>query len=815
MGCGESKLPRGCESASPAVMLCRGRSELLAEAIARRYALASAHRAYAASLSATGAALCDFLRAAHDAAPPPGGADDVPRDGDDADSHAVSPAAVAPPQSPDDASEEGEEVDGGGHIRFPSSSEDEGDEASGDVGGDAESKSDDEGEEASGDVGGDAESTSDAGADAEPPLPQPVAPAPGPLQPPVQMAPPYEYDPAGYPPPPYSSYGPAYGYGSYGGGYGYGYGGADMAGYGQGLYSYNISYARSQPPLPSSTSLEQLPQGTDATVSYYQHQYPYHGEAVVPSSHYGGLYHSSFYPYPSPVPEASSGHLLAAPPTPSPPRVPTTWGFLDPFDALDSYYQDHPVGPAAHAAASRSSDDVGEEDDDDIPELEDEESGEIVRDDAHAGDECTVVNATFVGAGEDGSGSGEEEEAEGHIEFRSNMVEGVIEGEESVVEVDEQLDDSGVSDAELPAVPETEKTCNEVAQEIRLQFDRASKAAGDLCKMMEVDKVPYCKKKNGSPGLKVPSLMICGQPSRGKVLIMQSEEEKAMESGNPSSSLQKLHIWEKKLLKEVKAMEKIRGLYDNKHKEQKKLYYSGAEAHKLEPLEISVKKLSIKVTIATQIVNNISKNINKLRDEELWPQTHEMVKGFMQMWHTISECHQIQCHVLSHAKDIDSTVAAARFNGDDMDLIKHLEVHLLDLTFNLARWFNAQKSYAIYLNEWLKKGIEYVPKVTDDGVPPFSPGRLGAPPIFSIYNNWAISIGRISEAEVVGAMQALASNILALWERQMAGASSCEALVAEAGLQSRMAKVFEEMERLAASCENAYKDVYLRAEQEE
>ncbi|CAO2207539.1 unnamed protein product [Urochloa humidicola] len=750
MGCGESKLPRG-ESASPAVALCRGRSELLAEAIARRYALAGAHRAYAASLSATGAALRDFLRAAHDAAAPP-------RDGDDdadSDDDAVSPAAAAPPQSE-------EEVDGGGHIRFPSSSDEEGEQASGDVGGDA------------------AESTSDA--DAEPPFPrpesehlQPVAPAPWPSQPPLQMVPPYD---PGYPPPPYSS--------------------------------YNISYARSQPPPPASASFEQLPQATDATtVSYYHYQY--HGDAAVPSSDYGGSYYS--YPYPYPPPPAPSGHL-PAPPTPSPPRMPTTWGFLDPFDALDSYYQEHPA--AAHAApapSGRSSDDAGEEDDDgDVPELEDEESGEIVRDDdAHAGDECTAgVNATtFASASEDGSG--EEEEGEGHIEFRSSTVEGVEE-EESVVEVEERLDDSGVVD-EMPAVPA--KTCNEVAQEIRLQFDRASKAAGDLCKMLEVDKVAYCKKKSGSSGLKVPSMMICGQPSRGKTMIMQFEEEKAMESGNLSSSLQKLHIWEKKLLKEVKAMEKIRGLYDHKHKEQKKLYYSGAEAHKLEPVELCVKKLSTKVTIAIKIVNNISKNINKLRDEELWPQTHEMVKGFMQMWHTISECHQMQCHVLFHAKDIDSTVIAARFNEDDIDLIKHLEVQLLDLTANLARWFNAQKSYAIYLNEWLKKGIEYVPEVTDDGVPPFSPGRLGAPPIFSIFDNWAVSIGRISDAEVAGAMQALASNVLRLWEKQTTGVSSFEAPLAEVGLQSCMTRAFEEMERLAAACENAYNDVYLRTEEEE
>ncbi|RLN05136.1 hypothetical protein C2845_PM13G25170 [Panicum miliaceum] len=200
----------------------------------------------------------------------------------------------------------------------------------------------------------------------------------------------------------------------------------------------------------------------------------------------------------------------------------------------------------------------------------------------------------------------------------------------------------------------------------------------------------------------VPSMMICGQPSKAKA-IMQFEEEKAMECGNLSSSLQKLYIWEKKLLKEVKATEKIQMLYEQKHKEQKKLYYGGAEAHKLEAIEICVKK-------------------------------------FMQMWHTMSECHQMQWHALSHAKNMDSIMAPEGFNEDHIDLFKNLELQLLDMTANLAQWLNAQKSYAGYFNEWLKKGIEYEPEVTDDRVPPFSPGRLGAPPIFTIYNNWAVSM---------------------------------------------------------------------------
>uniref|UniRef100_A0A0E0QU17 DUF630 domain-containing protein n=1 Tax=Oryza rufipogon TaxID=4529 RepID=A0A0E0QU17_ORYRU len=45
-----------------AVALCRDRAPLLADAIRHRYALADAHRAYAASLRDAAAALHDFLR---------------------------------------------------------------------------------------------------------------------------------------------------------------------------------------------------------------------------------------------------------------------------------------------------------------------------------------------------------------------------------------------------------------------------------------------------------------------------------------------------------------------------------------------------------------------------------------------------------------------------------------------------------------------------------------------------------------------------------------------------------------------------------
>jgi hypothetical protein len=38
---------------------------------------------------------------------------------------------------------------------------------------------------------------------------------------------------------------------------------------------------------------------------------------------------------------------------------------------------------------------------------------------------------------------------------------------------------------------------------------------------------------------------------------------------------------------------------------------------------------------------------------------------------------------------MDSNMAAARFSEDHIDLIKHLELQLLDMIANFAKWLNA------------------------------------------------------------------------------------------------------------------------------
>lgn len=637
---------------------------------------------------------------------------------------------------------------------------------------------------------------------------------------------------------------------------------------------FNTSYARGQPP-PPSMAYEQRPQPTDARVQYYgdggaQPPPPgYGGYASPPQGStsynqyaYGG-YYGGAAPPPAGMP-SSSREEVAPPPPPSPPRV-STWDFLNPFETYGSYYE-QPAPAQAPYTPSRSSKDVREEEG--IPDLEDEDM-EVVKE--AYGDEKHPTKG-YAGKGkaakEEGRSSNGDEMPRESKSSEASSSGSSLEHDVHVVEksvVGEQVQRSEARQhvAGLPPAG-SEKTYvddNEVVLEIKTQFERASNSAGEVSKMLEVGKMPYYQK---SSGFKVSAMMICGIPTMEEEFL-RFEEDKAMGCGNLSSTLQKLYMWERKLLQEVKAEEDERLKYDRKREELKMLDEKGAEAEKIMATEKEIRKLSTRISIAIQVVNTISGKISKLRDEELWPQTCELIQGLMRMWDIMLECHQIQLHAISQAKNIDSMINAARFGEAHMDLIKSLELQLLDWTTCFAAWVTAQKSYVRTLNEWLLKGVIYTPEETDDGVPPFSPGRLGGPPIFIICNNWAAGVGRISEKEVVKAMQAFASNVFQIWERhrseqrqgmmankgmdrdlrvmerdeqamrkaleaqnkklvlvsdQTGVSLSAQALhdggppAENSSLQLGLRNIFEAMETFTTASANTYKELHLRAEEE-
>ncbi|XP_030498311.2 protein ALTERED PHOSPHATE STARVATION RESPONSE 1 [Cannabis sativa] len=275
----------------------------------------------------------------------------------------------------------------------------------------------------------------------------------------------------------------------------------------------------------------------------------------------------------------------------------------------------------------------------------------------------------------------------------------------------------------------------EAMNEIKLQFVQASESGSEVSKLL-------CHR------LRVPL-------NQDSFRLVFEEDMGIISSPNLSSTLKKLLLWEKKLYFEVKAEEKLRTIYQKKYQQLKILDREGGKSVKANSTKALLRDLSTKLKIAFQIVDRISIAINKLREEELWPQIKELNNRLLPMWKAMIECHKRQYQAISEVKSLDGNAITSneRLNNADLEASIQLKIVLQTWNLSFSNWIFSQKDLISTINGWLMRCLLYEPEETSDGLIPFSPGRLGAPNIFVICNHWSQALDRISEKEVIGALQ--------------------------------------------------------------
>ncbi|CAN4112615.1 unnamed protein product [Withania somnifera] len=749
MGCATSK-----HEDLPAVALCRQRCAFLDEAIHHRYALAEAHLAYLHSLKSVGASLHRFfqhdLRLSTSSSGSPLSPVSTHRKGEPSSSppHPVKKHAATIHHRHDSHSSSGS------HLHFHSDSEEDEDSGSESLYHHTETPT--HAKQYGQFIYADHETLGFG-------------------------ATPYEVGGGG-------GFGaPPYQVGEPGGMYG-----APYQGGGGGFMHMNFMRKQTTPSVTYQqrpVSLETVRMG-EASSSYYPYpnsnsNNPYSYNHHPDYANYGGGFFQRPYSVSSLPPPSGAGPSSASstskppPPPPSPPRS-SPWDFLNPFETFESNNYPSPYTP------SRDLREVREEEG--IPDLEDEDSEHEVVKEVHGHQK--FVEGESQGHGGNHSKAVAEEEREKQSDSESlyhgrpsaSMENEQVEFEVHVVDkkvVDEE-GKSGHGGNVAGFKARAFKDDSDIVKEIQVQFERASESGNELCKMLEIGKVPH-NRKNATYQVSSkmlhaikPSLSVMSsQPSTSKSAEIQLTDPATSDVEGDvgsrykilSSTLSRLYLWEKKLYQEVKSEEKIRVLHERKSEKLKRLDQKGAEAHKVDMTRQLVRSLSTKIRIAIQVVDKISEKINKLRDEELWPQLNVLIQGLSKMWKSMLDCHHNQCQAIGEAKRLDAVASHKHLNDAHLEATLQLEQELLNWTLRFSCWVNAQKGYVRALNTWLMKCLLYVPEETADGRVPFSPGRIGAPPIFVICNQWSQTIEGVSEKEVVDCMRDFASNVLQLWER--------------------------------------------------
>lgn len=560
---------------------------------------------------------------------------------------------------------------------------------------------------------------------------------------------------------------------------------------------------------PPSVVYEQRPPNPETVYmgesSNSGYAYPYYGNSygnpsASPYSNYGYGYpnsnpnpnfsNSNGYYANSPnyggAPVGSTSNSKPAPPPPSPPRV-SAWEFLNPFESDERYYS--ASSPAVAYTPSRDSK-VREEEG--IPELEEDSyyHGEVVKE-VH-GDQ------KFVGGGGGGNKGGrgrgrhskavmvEDDDDDDEVggvhdheastslyEARPRASTGGVEndGAEFVVHVVEKK----VVGSEDEEGRSRYKGLNvfQLAREIEVLFERASEFGNEVARLLEVGKIAHNRRHQVS-SKKLP--VVSSHPSTSKggaepsasagpAQVDADEDVVTFGSRNLSSTLQKLYLWEKKLYHEVKAEEKMRVVHDRKVSKLKRLDQKGAEATKVDTTRTLIRSLSTKIRMAIKVVDGISVKISTIRDEELCPQLNELIKGLTGMWKSMLECHHSQCQAIREAKGLGSIGPGKKLSDSHIKATMELAHELIRWTDTFSSWINDQKGYVKALNNWLLKCLYDEPEETEDGPAPFSPSRIGAPPVFVICNRWAQAMDRISEKEVVRCMRVFTYSVFQIWEQ--------------------------------------------------
>ncbi|KAL5557754.1 hypothetical protein UlMin_033965 [Ulmus minor] len=395
----------------------------------------------------------------------------------------------------------------------------------------------------------------------------------------------------------------------------------------------------------------------------------------------------------------SSNYGLDSKPPPSPPPASATsaWDFLNLFDTYERYERLY---------ISNS----------------DREAPEKVKFDGDEkfGEESVKKNA------EEGKKSKEDGEK------KTNEVRVVEKGDKTTEGKSETASKS--AETTMPSG----KPVAEVTSEIQILFKKASESGNEVFKLIY---------------------------HRQKIAINQNycrlgvEEDLGFGSQNMSSTLNKLLLWEKKLYQEVKAEEKLRTIHEKKFQQLKQLDKKAAGAQKANAIRALLRDLSTNLKIAFQIVDRSSIAINTLRDQEFWTQIKELNHRLLPMWKAMLECHKSQHQAVAEAKGLDAITSNVKLTDSHLEAALQLKIELLNWNLSFSNWISTQKEFVKSLNDWLLRCLMYEPEETPDGIMPFSPGRLGAPPVFVILNHWSHATDRLSEKEVMEAIRGFIASI--------------------------------------------------------
>lgn len=264
-------------------------------------------------------------------------------------------------------------------------------------------------------------------------------------------------------------------------------------------------------------------------------------------------------------------------------------------------------------------------------------------------------------------------------------------------------------------------------------------------------------------------------------------------SNSLCSTLERLLAWEMKLYKEVKAREGVKIEHERKLSSLQSQEYKGEDESKLNKTKASINKLHSLIVVTSQAVSTTSTAIVGLRDAELVPQLVELCHGFMYMWRSMNQCHEVQNHVVQQVRGLVNRTTKGESTTDlHRQATRDLEAAVSAWHTSFCRLIKFQRDFIKSLHGWFK--LTLLPINTEEA------NINGSQPseVYLLFDEWKLALDRLPDTVASEAIKSFINVVHSISLKQ----------AEEMKVKKRTESASKELEKKASSLRSIEKKYY-------
>ncbi|XP_011032057.1 PREDICTED: uncharacterized protein LOC105131006 [Populus euphratica] len=344
------------------------------------------------------------------------------------------------------------------------------------------------------------------------------------------------------------------------------------------------------------------------------------------------------------------------------------------------------------------------------------------------------------------------------------------------------------------------KDLKEIVEAIKDNFDKAAAAGDQVSEMLEIGRAQLDRsfrqlKKTVYHSSSVLSNLSSSWTSKPPLAVKyRLDTGSLIEPGGPRSlcsTVERLLAWEKKLYDEVKDREAVKIEHEKKLSTLQSQEYKGDEA-KLDKTKAAITRLQSLIIVTSQAVSTTSTAIIGLRDSDLVPQLVELCHGFMYMWRSMHQYHEVQNHIVQQVRGLVNQSA----KGDSTSELHKQATR--DLESAVSAWHSSfchlikfQRDFIQSIHGWFK--LTLIPVSSDNMNANMEPSD-----VYAFFDEWKLAIDRVPDTVASEAIKSFINVVHVISTKQ----------TEELKIKKRTDTASKELEKKASSLRSLERKFY-------